>query len=82
VSDTVYEGKACHKLTEHEKVVDQIDWDVTETSREQYTYEENGVVFGFTDGLLENIWDTLYNFNAVPGDKWHLFEAALITKSK
>jgi hypothetical protein len=67
VRDTVYEGKACHKIAQHIKYVNQQFWTVTETFGYQVTYEENGVVFIYTSsGSSGSGWDTLYNFNANP----------------
>lgn len=37
-----------------------------ESIGKEYTYEQNGVVYLYHN----NSWDTLYNWNALPGDTW------------
>lgn len=71
ISDTVYEGKNCHKLTEHLHTVDQSNWNVYDAYTDYFSYDSGGIVFAFD--YYNSIWDTLFNFNAVPGNRWHLF---------
>lgn len=64
--DTVFDGESCHKLIEYIEYIDYFDYLVHNKSNIRYTYESGGVVFTH-DG---NAWDTIFNFNAVPGERW------------
>lgn len=71
MSDTTYAGQPCHKLTEHLHVVDQFTWNDWDNYTNYYSYESNGIVFAYDSYNL--IWDTLFDFNSVPGERWHLY---------
>lgn len=70
--DTVIQGIPCKKL---ELFSASIHWPAgsySEGINYRYAYEESGVVYGFSN----NVFDTLYNFNTIPGDKWNITGSA------
>lgn len=64
VSDTVIAGTPYHKLLEHSRVLDLWTSNLYDIYIPRFTYEWNGVVYG--EG------DTLFDFNALPGQTWHM----------
>jgi hypothetical protein len=77
VSDTVVDGINCKKLIE---CVQTMNWPDSSLSpldcgKSHFTYQSNGVIYayGYNDAYGSSFWDTLFNFNAVPGLSWHLF---------
>ncbi|MEO7080976.1 MAG: hypothetical protein ABIY71_05580, partial [Flavobacteriales bacterium] len=69
--DTVVDGQPCTRLERtgsYFNLIYQIE--VYDTLPELYTYEDQGVVWMFDP--QSNAFDTLYNFNALPGDQWQL----------
>ncbi len=42
-------------------------WNITEHYKTYYTYSDNNVIFLYNE---TNAFDTVVNFNALPGDKW------------
>jgi hypothetical protein len=66
--DTVIEGQSAKILS---KNFTGIDWSMTVVTNligNEYTYEDNGVIFL----RYLNQWDTLYQFNAQVGDHWRM----------
>jgi hypothetical protein len=66
--DTVIESQSVKILS---KNFSGIDWSmsvVTNFIGNEYTYENNGVIFL----RYQNQWDTLYHFNAQVGDHWRM----------
>ncbi|MEO8146866.1 MAG: T9SS type A sorting domain-containing protein [Bacteroidia bacterium] len=64
VSDTTIAGIACHKLTEHSRFLEVWTGMIWDEYIDRFTYESNGVVYGSGD--------TLFDFNAQPGQTWHM----------
>jgi hypothetical protein len=66
--DTIIEGQSAKILS---KTFTGIDWSmaiVTSFIGNEYTYENNGVIFL----RYQNQWDTLYHFNAQVGEHWRM----------
>jgi len=66
--DTVIDGQSTKILS---KTFAGIDWSMTVVTNfigNEYTYENNGVIFL----RYQNQWDTLYNFNAQVGEHWRM----------
>jgi hypothetical protein len=66
--DTIIEGQTAKILS---KNFAGVDWNmnvVTNFIGNEYTYENNGVIFI----RYQNQWDTLYHFNAQVGDHWRM----------
>jgi hypothetical protein len=68
VGDTLYEGRTAQHITVTDIVMnylfppqDTVQWNL-------YTSVQDSIVFQWTD---TEGWDTLYWFNAVPGDRWY-----------
>ena len=69
--DTMVNGQPCTRLERTGSYFNLIyQYEVYDTLPELYTYEDQGVVWMFDPG--SNAFDTLYNFNASPGDQWQL----------
>ncbi|RYF99477.1 MAG: hypothetical protein EOO07_36710 [Chitinophagaceae bacterium] len=69
--DTIIDGQACKRLSERFKGTNYFSGDTSESFKDRYTYESNGVVYALNENPGQG-WDTLYNFNAVPGDGWRI----------
>ncbi len=80
VSDTIVDGISCKKLTECTQTLNWPDSSLNslDCSNTHFTSQSNGVIYpyGYNDDYGYSFWDTLFNFNAVPGQSWHLFLAA------
>lgn len=66
--DTVIEGQSAKILS---KNFAGLDWSMTVVTNfigNEYTYENNGVIFL----RYQNQWDTLYHFNALVGEHWRM----------
>jgi hypothetical protein len=66
--DTVIEGQSAKILS---KNFAGLDWSMTVVTNfigNEYTYENNGVIFL----RYQNQWDTLYHFNAQVGEHWRM----------
>jgi hypothetical protein len=66
--DTIIDGQTAKILS---KTYTGIDWSmavVTNFIGNEYTYENNGVIFL----RYQNQWDTLYHFNAQVGEHWRM----------
>jgi len=73
VGDTVYDGVNCKHLLKTQVQATQQS-SIIDTSYDQaFAYELGGYVFGSYNGFSNNAFDTIYNFNAVPGDTWGLY---------
>jgi hypothetical protein len=64
--DTVINGKICQKMKEYRSGITTSS--TYSYTRYFYTHTSNNVVFL----LYGNSFDTLYNFNAIIGDKWRI----------
>ena len=71
VGDTVYNGQACHLLDQYIKYVTYPTNIISESHQDVFTFESGGIVYGAVPSLSD--WDTIYNYNAVPGDAWGTF---------
>ncbi len=69
--DTTVQGQPCTRIERVRSYTAYLDPTVlTDTLSELYTYSETGIVWMFDPQL--NAFDTLYDFNASPGDSWQL----------
>lgn len=68
--DTVINLISCKKLSTQKVLVNYLFYTVDTTYGQVFAYESDKVIFGSYDGVSD--FDTLYNFNAAPGDKWGL----------
>lgn len=69
VQDTIINGVSCKQL--NKRLYQENTFTGTVQSYNigsVFTYENNGVVFIRYSG----VFDTLYNFNAIPGESWHV----------
>src|SRR6186713_1788775 len=69
ILDTVIDGTPCKKLELFRASVNYPDFSYSELITHQYVYEADGVVYGWTGNP---VFDTLYNFQALPGDRWNM----------
>lgn len=68
--DTTINGEPCSRI-ERIRFYQVMDSPVyTDSMTELYTYSDSGIVWMFDPQL--NAFDTLYDFNASPGDSWQL----------
>ncbi len=75
-SDTIVDGEPCKKLIEQVNYVDQISGNEGGYTMYRYTYESDSIIYGYNNAFGSSFWDTLFNFKAGPGDKWHLYLGA------
>ncbi|MBI3233709.1 MAG: T9SS type A sorting domain-containing protein [Bacteroidetes bacterium] len=64
--DTVFNGISCQKMEERNRYYSNQSQQFGDYSRFFYVHEDNGIVKCYDD--YKKTWDTLYNFNLVPGD--------------
>jgi Secretion system C-terminal sorting domain len=70
-SDTVILGKPCKRLEEHLRyVITSGPGPEINHYNSLYTYDSNNVVYMFNLIQVSNTWDTLFNFNKIPGESW------------
>lgn len=70
-SDTVLNGTACKKLKKHVSGYSYLTNSYFMGDIEpSYLYENDGFIWAFDE--VATAFDTLYNMNAVPGDRWQL----------
>ena len=67
--DTTVAGLGCQKLKE--QLTYGTQQNNTTTTSYYYTRESNDIVYGYS----RFGWDTIYNFNAAPGERWGVFMA-------
>ena len=60
--DTIIQGKLCQKIRKYGKV------DCLSRPILEFTYDENGTIFFYNQHTTE--FDTLFDFNASPGNAW------------
>jgi hypothetical protein len=70
VGDTVIDGRSAQQFHVTGHVLDHIAGTITETDTYFHTSVEDSIVFAWTSLSGQWEWDTLYRFNAVPGDRW------------
>ncbi len=70
VGDTVIDGRSAQQFHVTGHVLDHIAGTITETDTYFHTSVEDSIVFAWTSFSGQWEWDTLYRFNAVPGDRW------------
>ncbi|HZG01323.1 MAG TPA: T9SS type A sorting domain-containing protein [Chitinophagales bacterium] len=65
--DTVVDGMPCRHLLETVVYQNNQTGSTGQFSQSRFTYALNGVAYGYNAG-----WDTMVNFNAIPGDSWNI----------
>ena len=70
VGDTVIDGRTAQQFHVTGHVLYHITGTITETDSYFHTSVEDSIVFAWTSLSGQWEWDTLYWFNAVPGDRW------------
>ena len=71
VSDTVVVGIPCKKLIEHQRYRSVTGGPEINNFRNLFTYDSSNIVFIYNLVQGSNNWDTLINFNIVPGGFWY-----------
>lgn len=75
VGDTIIDGVPSKKIFEFVKTINQATGQIVTGGNFRYSYEANGVVYGrgydWTTSI--DVWDTLFNINAVPGNRWGIY---------
>lgn len=69
--DTIVQNQPCTRIQRTRTYTAYLDPTIlTDTLSDLYTYSASGIVWMFDPQL--NAFDTLYDFNALPGDSWQL----------
>jgi len=70
VGDTVIDGRSAQQFHVTGHVLNYVTSTITETDTYFHTSVEDSIVFAWTSLSGQWEWDTLYWFNALPGDRW------------
>ena len=68
IGDTTIDGRACKLISKSYHMV---------SPEYEYVYEDSGWVYKYSWVSMK--WDTLYNFNAGPGESWIRLDEGVVT---
>ncbi|MBS1546078.1 MAG: T9SS type A sorting domain-containing protein [Bacteroidetes bacterium] len=68
LGDTIYQGRTAQHIAVEDIIMNYLDPPQDTVQWDLYTSIQDSIVFQWT---ASEGWDTLYRFNAVPGDRWY-----------
>lgn len=69
VGDVLFQNKNCQKINYYSQQYVYLSQTLQISTSNYYTYIDNNVVYLYHSS--HNVFDTLFNFNAIPGDAWY-----------